>query len=108
MTRLILKRTMTDVVRGSVPEKETASEYMEAIAQKFKENEKAEVSQLLDKLIGMKFNPSKSVREHIMRMIEITSSLNDLNMPFSADFVVHQSLRTLPTSFNQLKTTYFA
>lgn len=56
----------------------------------------------------MKFNPSESVREHIMRMIEITSSLSDLNMPFPADFVVHQALRTLPVSFNQLKTTYFA
>lgn len=43
MTKLILKRTMTDVVRGSVPKKETASEYMECIAQKFKENEKAEI-----------------------------------------------------------------
>lgn len=108
MTRLILKTTMTDVVRGSIAEKDTASEFMNAIAQKYKENEKAEISQLLDKLIGMKFNPSESVREHIMRMIEITTRLSDLNMPFPADFVVHQALRTLPASFNQLKTTYFA
>lgn len=92
---------------GSIAEKEISSEYMESIAQKFIENEKAETSQLLDKLIGMKFNPSESVREHIMRVM-ITSSLSDLNMSFPADFVVPQALRTLLSNFNQLKTTYFA
>lgn len=48
---------MTDVVQGSIAENDIASEYMESIAQKFKENDKAEISQLLDRLMGIKFSP---------------------------------------------------
>lgn len=53
---------MTDVVRGSMAEKDVVSEFMDFIAQKFKGNEKAEISHLLDKLIGMKFNNDQADR----------------------------------------------
>uniref|UniRef100_UPI0005CB2E5F uncharacterized protein LOC105353349 n=1 Tax=Fragaria vesca subsp. vesca TaxID=101020 RepID=UPI0005CB2E5F len=101
MTKLILKQTMTDVVRGSIADKDTTTEFMTAIALKFRENEKAEISLLLDQLMGVKYDSSKSVREHIMRIIDITTRLGDLKIPLPSEFVVHQSLRTLPASFGQ-------
>ncbi|KAL6175965.1 hypothetical protein ACLB2K_052603 [Fragaria x ananassa] len=101
MTKLILKQTMTDVVRGSIADKDTATEFMAAIALKFRENEKAEISFLLDQLMGVKYDSSKSVREHIMRIIDITTRLGDLEISLPSEFVVHQSLRTLPASFEE-------
>ncbi|XP_061999022.1 uncharacterized protein LOC133716328 [Rosa rugosa] len=107
MTKLILKQTMTVVVRGSIADKDTATEFMAAIALKFRENEKAEISLLLDMLMGINYDSSKSVREHIMKIIDITTRLGDLEIPLPVEFIVHQSLRTLPAFFGQLKTTYF-
>ena len=108
MTKLILKRTMSDTVRGSVSEEGTAREYLENIAEKFTESAKGETSVLLDSFIAMKYNGTSGVREHIMKMIDITTKLKDLKIDVDAQFLVHMALNSLPVSFSQLKTTYNA
>ncbi|KAK9913445.1 hypothetical protein M0R45_037261 [Rubus argutus] len=108
MTKLILKRTMSDTVRGSVSEEGTAREYLENIAEKFTESAKGETSVLLDSFIAMKYNGTNGVREHIMKMIDITTKLKDLKIAVDAQFLVHMALNSLPASFSQLKTTYNA
>ncbi|XP_024160477.2 uncharacterized protein LOC112167659 [Rosa chinensis] len=108
MTKLILKQTMSPIVRGSVVEPETALEFMTAIGLKFTENVKAEISLLLDRLITSKYDASGSVREHIMKIIQITTRLANLDIVFPDAFIVHLALRNLPATFSPLKTAYFA
>ncbi|PRQ44411.1 putative RNA-directed DNA polymerase [Rosa chinensis] len=108
MAKLIMKQTMSPMVRGSVAEPDTALGFMTAIGLKFKENEKAEISALLDQLLGMKFDTSESVREHIMKIIHITTRLGELEIAFSDAFIVHLALIRLPPSFGPLKTAYFS
>ncbi|XP_040365801.1 uncharacterized protein LOC112175654 isoform X2 [Rosa chinensis] len=60
MTKLILKQTMSPIVRGSVVEPETSLEFMTAIGLKFTENVKAEISLLLDRLISSKYDASET------------------------------------------------
>jgi hypothetical protein len=67
---------MTNIVRGSIFDKwDTPKAFMDDISLKFKENEKSEISHLLDQLIGMQYNTAGSVSEHIMKMVGITTSL---------------------------------
>ncbi|PRQ22270.1 putative transcription factor interactor and regulator CCHC(Zn) family [Rosa chinensis] len=99
---------MSTIVRGSVAEQETALEYMTAIGLKFKENEKAEIHLLLDKLIKTKYEASGSVREHIMSIIQTTTRLRDLNVAFPDAFIIHICFENLPASFVPLRTAYFA
>ncbi|XP_034200471.1 uncharacterized protein LOC117615492 [Prunus dulcis] len=54
MAILIMQRAMVSSVKGSIPKSETAKKYYEAIAQRFKESEKAVKSTLLNRLIDMK------------------------------------------------------
>ncbi|XP_070017428.1 uncharacterized protein [Nicotiana sylvestris] len=49
-----------------------------------------------------------SVRDHIMKLVNIAIKLNNLGATITDDFFVHQSLRSLPEQFNQLKTAYNA
>ena len=92
MCRLIAMRTMTDTVKGSIAETENAREYLESIAERFKESEKAEASMLLDSFISLKYTSAMSIREYIMQMIEISVKLAELNMPLDDHFVVHMAL----------------
>ncbi|PRQ17445.1 putative RNA-directed DNA polymerase [Rosa chinensis] len=108
MTKLILKRTMSDTVRGSVPDEGTARDYLNNIADMYQESEKAETGQLLDSLITMKYGGSTGVREHIMRMIETAAKLRDLQISVDDQFIVHIALNSLPPKFSQLKTAYHA
>lgn len=108
MTINVLKATMSDTVRGSIPEKDLAVQYMAAIAEKYKENDKAEASQLMHTFDNMKYNGSGNVREHIMKMIDIAAKLKDLKMTLADEYIVQHALNSLPSSFSQLKTSYLA
>ena len=109
MTKLILRKTMTNVVRGSISDKwDMPKDFMDDTSLKFKENEKPEISHLLDHLIGIQYNTAGSVREHIMKMIDITTKLKDFKIAIDAQFLVHMALYSLLASFSQLKTTYNA
>ncbi|XP_061998804.1 uncharacterized protein LOC133716074 isoform X2 [Rosa rugosa] len=108
MSLLIMKRLMTDIVKGSIADQPTAREFLDSIAEKFTQNAKAETAVLLDSLTTMKYNGTVGMREHIMKLIDTTSKLKDLDMPLDDQFIVHQALNSLPSQFNQLKTTYNA
>lgn len=103
-----MKATMTKTIKGSIPEKDLASEYLAAIAEKFKENDKAEAAQLMHTFDTLKYTGSGNVREHIMKLIDIAAQLKDLNMTLADDYVVQHALNSLPQSFSQLKTSYLA
>ncbi|PRQ49402.1 hypothetical protein RchiOBHm_Chr2g0121511 [Rosa chinensis] len=85
---------MSPIVRGSVVEPENALDFMTAIGEKFTENAKAEISLLLDKLLSTKYDSSGSIREHIMKIIQITTRLANLDIIFPDAFIVHLALRT--------------
>ncbi|XP_062011363.1 uncharacterized protein LOC133727956 [Rosa rugosa] len=108
MTKLILKQTMSPIVRGSVAEPETALEYMTAIGQKFIQNEKAEIHLLLDKLTGTQYDPAGSVRELNIDIIRTTTRLGDLNVVLPDAYIIHVCFKHLPASFAPLRTAYFA
>ena len=108
MCLLIMKRLMTDIVRGSIADNATAADFLASIAEKFTENAKAETGVLLDSLTSMRYTGSTGMREHIMKIIDTASKLKDLNMPLDDQFVIHQTLNSLPSQYSQLKTTYNA
>lgn len=108
MCLLIMKRLMTDIVRGSIADNATAADFLASIAEKFTENAKAETGVLLDSLTSMRYIGSTGMREHIMKIIDTASKLKDLNMPLDDQFVIHQTLNSLPSQYSQLKTTYNA
>ena len=104
--KLTIIRTMTDVVKGGIPEKEVASEFLEAIAERFAVSDKAETSMLLDQLHSMKYDMKLNIREYILKMIDIASKLTALKMTIEEDLVVMLVLKSLPVEFDQLKTAY--
>ncbi|CAL2271890.1 unnamed protein product [Prunus armeniaca] len=108
MAILIMLRTMTPSLRGSVPRSENAKEFLAAIGLKFKETEKEEKSTLLDKLIEMKYDERGCVRAHIMNMADVAHKLKELNMTIDEDMMVHFALNLLPKEFKTLKSSYMA
>ncbi|XP_008222734.1 PREDICTED: uncharacterized protein LOC103322837 [Prunus mume] len=108
MTMLIMQRAMASSVKGSIPKTESAKEYYEFIAQRFKVSEKSAKSSLLNKLTDMKYDGQGCVRAHIMNMIDIGAKLQELNMTVDEDMMVHFALNSLPKDFKPLRNTYIA
>ncbi|KAM7484845.1 hypothetical protein LguiA_000854 [Lonicera macranthoides] len=106
MSILIMKRTMTDTVRGGVASNDNAKAFLEGIGAKFKESQKAETSNLMTMLTTSRYDGTSGVREHIMKLSDVASKLNDLKVTVSDPFLVHMALNSLPAKFEQLKVSY--
>ena len=63
----ILESAMTDTVRGGIKKHELAIDFLNAIEKKFKESQKAEISQYMAMLTTYKIEGTGSIRDHIMK-----------------------------------------
>lgn len=106
MALLIMKRAMSATIRGGIPTCEKAKDFLEAVEAKFKESDKAETGNLMTKLTTLKYDGTGSVREHIMRMIDVSQKLKDLEVPIDDNFLVHMALNSLPPKYAQIKVSY--
>ncbi|XP_062003220.1 uncharacterized protein LOC133720766 [Rosa rugosa] len=106
LTLVILKKFMTDAVRGGIPESEYAREYFKNVEEKFKVSDKAEIGNLMNTLITMKFDGVGSIREYIMKGIDVAAKLKVLNVSIEDTFLVHLLLHSLPQQYSQMQSNY--
>ncbi|KAK4489685.1 hypothetical protein RD792_000318 [Penstemon davidsonii] len=84
----------------------SAKKFLEEIEQYFAKNEKSEASNLLGKLVSMKYKSNGNIREYIMEISNLASKLKSLKLELSDDLLVHVVLISLPTHFGQFKVSY--
>ena len=60
----------------------------------------------MTKMVPMKFNDAKGVREHIMEMRDIVSQLKSLETEMSESFLVHFILNSLPFEVGPFNISY--
>ena len=60
----------------------------------------------MTKMVPMKFNDAKGVREHIMEMRDITAQLKSLEIEMSESFLVHFILNSLPFEYGPFNISY--
>ncbi|XP_018820420.2 uncharacterized protein LOC108990789 [Juglans regia] len=104
----IIKHSISDSIMGAIPDNDNAKQFLGAIGQRFVESDKAEIGDLMDRLMSMKYDGSSRVMEYIMKMIHISSKLEALKIPIVEPFLVYHVLNSLPSQFNQLKVAYNA
>ncbi|XP_024156046.1 uncharacterized protein LOC112164034 [Rosa chinensis] len=106
LSLLVMKRSMTEAVRGSIEDCEYAVDYLDAIGKKYKESEKAEGVALLSKFNSSQYDGNGNIREHIMGVLELGAKLNSLDFGISKKVMVAHILNTLPPSFSQMTVSY--
>ncbi|PRQ30151.1 putative transcription factor interactor and regulator CCHC(Zn) family [Rosa chinensis] len=106
MAMICMKKSMTDAVKGGIPDSKYARVYFNSIAEKYKVSDKAETGNLMNKLIRMKFNGQGNMREYIMQGIDIAGKLKDLNVTIEDSFLVHLLLNSLSEQYSHLKSLY--
>ncbi|CAN6724086.1 unnamed protein product [Malus baccata var. baccata] len=90
------KKAMASSVKGGVLKQDNAKDFLAAVREKFKESDKAETGTFLTQITSMKFHGEGSVREHILKMVDLAQKLKDLEVPMTDQFLVHMALNSLP------------
>ncbi|RDX63645.1 hypothetical protein CR513_57897, partial [Mucuna pruriens] len=89
MCLVIMKCSIPEAFRSSISESQSAIKFLEEIEQFFAKNEKAETSNLLAKLITMKYKGKGNIREYIMEMSNLTAKFKSLKLDIVEDLLVH-------------------
>jgi hypothetical protein len=60
----------------------------------------------MTKMMHAKYDGCRSVREHILKMINMSNKLKDLDMPLPDHYVIYYILLSLPSIFENFKINY--
>ncbi|RDX67397.1 hypothetical protein CR513_53730, partial [Mucuna pruriens] len=100
------KHSILEAFYGFIFQSQSARKFLEEIDQFFAKNEKAETSNLLTKLILMKYKDRGNIKEYIMNMSNIAAKLKSLKLELGEDLIVYLLLISLSTHFGQFKVSY--
>jgi hypothetical protein len=103
---MIIDHTINPTIRGALPKTPSAKEFMTKIEEHFESSSKANASMLMTKMMNAKYTGQGSVREHIMKLIDTSNKLKDLEMPLHEPYLVHYIMLSLPTVFDNFKINY--
>ncbi|XP_074342991.1 uncharacterized protein LOC141680757 [Apium graveolens] len=106
MCLVILKRTIPTGFRGSIVESTSSKKFLSEIEQYFAKNEKAKISNLLSKLMTMKYKGKGNRRDYIIVMSNFAGKLKQLKLELSDVLLVHLVLMSLPPQFGQFVVSY--
>ncbi|XP_025980028.1 uncharacterized protein [Glycine max] len=101
-----MKLSIPEAFRGYISKGQSAKKFLEEIEQHFAKNEKSDMSNLLAKLISIKYKGKGNIREYIMEMSNLASKLKSLKLELGEDLLVHLVLISLPAHFGQFKVSY--
>jgi hypothetical protein len=76
---------------------------MAKIEEYFQGSSKANASMLMTNMMHAMYDGHGSVCEHILKMIDMSNKLKDLEMPLPDPYVFHYILLSLPSIFENFK-----
>jgi uncharacterized protein with ATP-grasp and redox domains len=104
---MIMDNVIDPAIRGTLPKThENAKVFMAKIEEHFQESSKANASILMSKMMQAKYDGCGNVREHILKMIDMSNKPKDLECPLPNRYVIHYVMMSLPTIFRNFKINY--
>ena len=77
---MFLRMTIANNIKTSLPDVEIAKAYLAAMEERFKTADKSLVGKLMADLTTMKYDGTRSTRDHRIEMTNLTSKLKILGM----------------------------
>jgi hypothetical protein len=106
LSLMLIKSHISKSIRSSIPPSDKVKEYLNAIEEQCVSSDKALASTPMNKLLIMKHDKYRSVREHIMEMRDIAAQLKSLEIEILESFLVNFILNSLPVEYGLFKISY--
>jgi hypothetical protein len=103
---MVIKRSIKEAIRGGIPDCEIAKEYLKKVESQFTGSSKTYASTIIKKLVTKKYSFDSGVREHILKMSNMTSKLKSMDMELKDEFLVHLVMSSLPKEFEAFEINY--
>ena len=102
---MVTKSTISDAIRGSILDCDTATEYLKKVERQFTGSSKAYASTLIKKLFNEKYTGG-GIREHILKMSNMASKLKLMNLGLNDEFLIYLVFASLPKEYETFVVNY--
>ena len=102
---MVAKSTISDTIRGSILDCDTATEYLKKVESQFTSASKAYASTLIKKLFNEKYSGG-GIREHILKMSNTTSKLKPMDLGLKDEFLIQLVFASLPKEYETFVVNY--
>jgi hypothetical protein len=103
---MVIKSFIKEAIRGGIPDCETAKEYLKKVESQFTVSSKTYASTIIKRLVVEKYSFGSGVREHILKMSNMTSKLKTMDMGLKNEFLVHLVMSSLAKEFEAFEINY--
>jgi molybdopterin converting factor small subunit len=104
---MVIRERISEGIRGTILECETAIEYMEKVESQFTGSSKAYASSLIKTLLSEKYT-SGGVRDHILRMGNVAARLRPLDLAIKDGFLIYLIFNSLLKEFKTFEVNYIS
>ena len=102
---MVANFTISYAIRGSIPDCDTATEYLKKVESLFTGSSKAYASTLIKKLFNEKYTGG-GIREHILKMSNTASKLKPIDLGLKDEFLIHLVFASLPKEYETFVVNY--
>ena len=102
---MVIKGSIDDPIRGSIPEYTTIIEYLKKVDSPFTGSSKAYASTLIKKLVNEKYT-IRGIRVHILRMSNMASKIKPMDLGLKDEFLIHLIFASLPKEYEIFVVNY--
>ncbi|XP_057492409.1 uncharacterized protein LOC130777999 [Actinidia eriantha] len=103
---MFIKTKISAEIRGSVEQYDKVKPLLKPINEQFATSDKVLASTLIMQFSSMRLTGTRGMRDHIMRMRDITAQSKALEVEMSESFLVHYIVCTLPQQYGPFKISY--
>jgi hypothetical protein len=103
---MVIKSSIMKAIRGAIPPCETAKGYLKKVESQFTDSSNTYASTIIKRLVTEKYSFDSGVREHILKMSNMTSKLKPMDMGLKDEFIVHPVMSSLPKEFEACDINY--
>ena len=102
---MVAKSIILDAIRGSIPDCDTATEYLKKVESQFTNSSKAYASTLIKKLFNEKYTGG-GIREHILNMSNTASKLKPMGLGLKNEFLIYLGFASLHKEYETFVVNY--
>lgn len=106
LSLMFIKMTVANNIKSTIPQTESAKEYMKFVEERFRSADKSLAGTLMAELTTMKFDGSRTMQEHIIEMTNIAARLKSLGLTVEDSFLVQFILNSLPSDYGPFQINY--
>ncbi|XP_015169408.1 uncharacterized protein [Solanum tuberosum] len=106
LSLVFMRMTVANNIKSTIPQTESAREYLKFVEEHFRSTDKSLAGTQKAEPTTMKFDGSRSMKNHIIEMTNIATRLQTLGMKVDDTFFVQFILNSLPFEFGPFQINY--